>query len=250
MRSDQGVRGDQRRLSVVIRLALVLAACFALAASATAQTDGRIRIIGRALVEVAPDYVTVRVGVSNRAPTPTAALDQNSAVARRLIDFSKQFGVEPREIQTDAVNLQPSYKTVRDSSGTTRQEPDGYAANNTVSVKLTDLSRLGVFMRQVLDQGATNIGGVQFGIADPEKSADEARLKAVEDAVRQANQLAQAANVKLGRILEIVHPPRGQFQVAGGVADLPARRLRAASVPIEAGTVEIGAEVEMIWALE
>jgi uncharacterized protein len=234
----------------VIRLALVLAACFTLAAPAAAQNEGRIRIIGRALVEVAPDFVIVRVGVSNRAAAPTAALDQNSAVARRLIDFAKQFGVEARDIQTDAINLQPSFKTVREPNGTTRQEPDGYSATNTVSVKLGDLPRLGVFMRQVLEQGATNIGGVQFGIANPDKATEEARLKAVEDAVRQANQLAQAAKVKLGRILEIVHPPRGQFQVAGGVADLPARRLRATSVPIEAGSLQIGAEVEVIWALE
>lgn len=234
----------------MIRFALAAAVCFVLAAPAAAQTDGRIRIIGRALVEVAPDYVTVRVGVSNRAPTPTAALDQNSAVARKLIDFARQFGVEARDIQTDAVNIQPNYKTVRDPSGATRQEPDGYGANNTVRVKLSDLSRLGVFMRQVLDQGATNISGVQFGVTDPDKSAEEARLKAVEDAVRQANQLAKAAKVKLGKILEIVHPPRSQFQIADGQADLPIRRLRAATVPIEAGTVQIGAEVEMIWALE
>jgi hypothetical protein len=208
-----------------------------------------MRIIGRALIEVAPDTVTVRIGVSSRAPTPTAALDQNSATARKLIGFSKTFGVDERDIQTDAITLAPNTKTVRDANGTTRQEPDGYAANNTVRVRLTDLSRLGAFMRQVLDQGATNISGVQFSVANPDKVVDEARLKAVEDAVRQAGQLADAAKVKLGKILEIVHPPRTEAR-ADGLADFPMRRQRAVSVPIEAGTVQIGAEVEMVWAVE
>jgi uncharacterized protein len=236
----------------VTRLALlaVAAACFAFAAPASAQSEGRMRIIGRALIEVAPDTVTVRIGVSNRAPTPTAALDQNSAIARKLIDFSKTFGIDERDIQTDAVTLQPSYKTVRDANGATRQEGDGYAANNTVRVKLTDLSRLGALMRQALDQGATNISGVRFGVANPDKSAEEARLKAVEDAVRQAGQLADAAKVRLGKILEIVHPPRTEVRLADGQADLPIRRLRAVSVPIEAGTVQVSAEVEMTWAVE
>ena len=91
-------------------------------------------------------------------------------MARKIIDFSKKFGVEERDIQTDAINLSPVFKTVREPGGGTRQEPDGYAAGNAVRVKLSDLSRLGTFMRQVLDQGATNIGGVQFGLSSTEKA--------------------------------------------------------------------------------
>ncbi len=210
-----------------------------------------VRIIGRAMIEVVPDNVTVRIGVSNKAPTPTAALDQNSGNARRLIDFTKRFGVDARDIQTGAVSLQPSYRTVRDPNGTTRQEADGYAANNTVRVKLNDLSRLGEFMRAALDQGATNIAGVQFGITDEEKWNEEVRRKAVEDAVRQANQLADAAKIKLGRIIEIAHPPHVEARFAEGQANVPLRRMSAAApVPIEAGTIQVGTEVEMVWAVE
>ena len=236
----------------MIRLALLATtiACLMLAAPAVAQSDGRMRIIGRATVEVVPDFVTVRVGVSSRAPSPTAALDQNSAVARKIIDFSKKFGVDDRDIQTDAVNLSPTSKTVRDPGGATRQEPDGYAANNTVRVRLSDLSRLGAFLRQVLDQGATNISGVQFGLTDTEKATDEARTKAVEDAMRQARRLADAAKVKLGKILDIAHPPRTEYRAPDGLADMPLRQVRKATVPIEAGTLQIGAEVEIIWAVE
>jgi uncharacterized protein YggE len=105
-------------------------------------------------------------------------------------------------------------------------------------------------MRQVLDQGATNINGVQFGISAPEKATDEARQKAVEDAVRQARQLADAAKVKLGKIQEIVHPLRSDFRIASGMADMPVRRQRASAVPIEAGTLQISADVEITWAIE
>jgi uncharacterized protein YggE len=217
---------------------------------APAQADGRMRIIGRAVVEVAPDYVTVNIGVSSNAPSPTAALDQNSAAARKIIDFSKKFGVEERDIQTDSINLSPVFKTVRDPGGATRQEPNGYAASNTVRVKLADLSRLGTFMRQTLDQGATNISGVNFGIANPEKAADEARTLAVEDAVRQAERLAAAAKVKLGKIQEIVHPPRGDLRAADGMADMPLRAAKRMAVPVQAGALQITAEVEVTWTIE
>jgi uncharacterized protein YggE len=222
----------------------------AIAPPASAQTarEGTIRVIGRATIEAVPDHVTVRVGVASRAPTPTAALDQNSGAARRVIDFAKAFGIGERDIATDAVNLAPAYKQVRDPGGNFRQEPDGYTASNTVRVRLRDVGRLGPFLRQVVDQGATNIAGVQFGLSNPEKTADEARRKAVEDATRQAEQLAEAAKAKLGTLLEIVHPPRAAV-VEGPV---PVRRMArmGAAVPIESGTLEVTAEVDMTWAIE
>ena len=237
-----------RRMTLRVAALAGLIALFP--SQAPAQADGRIRIIGRAVVEVVPDYVTVNIGVSSNAPSPTAALDQNSAAARKIIDFSRKFGVEERDIQTDSINLSPVFKTVRDPNGTTRQEPNGYAASNTIRVKLADLSRLGTFMRQTLDQGATNINGVNFGIANPEKAADEARTLAVEDAVRQAERLATAAKVKLGKIHEIVHPPRGDLRAADGMADLPPRQAKRMAVPVQAGALQISAEVEVTWTIE
>ena len=233
------------------RAALFAAALVSLMAASTPALaqDGRIRVIGRAVVEVVPDYVTVRIGVSNRASSPTAALDQNSATARKIVEFAKASGIQERDIQTDAVNLSPLFKTVRDPSGTTRQEPDGYTASNIVRVKLSELPKLGAFMRQALDQGANNINGVQFGLSNYESALDDARTRAVEDAVRQAQRLAEAAKVKLGKIQEILSPPRSQV-VAEGMADMPLRRAVRAPVPVEAGSLQINAEVEIIWAVE
>jgi uncharacterized protein YggE len=236
------------RLTSWVAAAACLIALFP--SQAPAQAEGRMRIFGRAVVEVAPDYVTVNIGVSSNAPSPTAALDQNSAAARKIIDFSKKFGVEERDIQTDSINLSPVFKTVRDPSGTTRQEPNGYAAGNTVRVKLSDLSRLGTFMRQTLDQGATNISGVNFGIANPDKAADEARALAVDDAVRLGERLAAAAKIKLGKSQEIVHPPRGDLRAADGMADMPLRQAKRMAVPVQAGALQISAEVEVTWTIE
>jgi uncharacterized protein YggE len=235
-----------------VRVALMIAfACLAVVpppAGAQGVSQGKMRVLGRATVEVVPDHVIVRVGISNRAASPTAALDQNSAIARKIIDFAKKFGIAERDIQTDSINLAPTYKTVAEPGGRTRQEPDGYTASNMVRVKLMNLSRLGTFMRDVLDQGATNINGVHFGLSNPEKTADEARTKAVEDAVRQATLLADAAKVKLGVIHEIAHPPRSEFR-AEGAADLARPAIRAA-VPIETGVIAISSEVEITWRIE
>ena len=239
-----------RLVTPLVTVVVVLSAVLAAPAYAQSVREGKMRIVGQATVEAVPDYVTVQVGISNRAASPTAALDQNSAVARKIIDFSKGFGVAERDIQTSSVNLAPNYKTVRDPNGTTRQEPDGYNASNMVRVKLGDLSRLGAFMRQILDQGATNIAGVHFGVTNLEKLSDAAQTKAVEDAVRQAQGLAQAAKVKLGPIQDIAYPPRNRFSAMDGAADMPLRAAAKIDVPIEVGTIKTSAEVEITWAIE
>jgi uncharacterized protein len=251
--SSNAKKATLMRLPMIIRPFLLLgpiASLLIVALSAPAFCQGKIRILGHATIEVVPDVVSVQVGITNRAPTPTAALDQNSAIARKIIDFSKKFGVADQDIRTDSINLAPAFRTVRDANGTTRQEPDGYSASNMVRIRLTDISRLGTFMRQALDQGATNISGVHFGLLNSEKVVDEARTKAVEDAVRQAKALAEAAKVKLGPIQEIVHPPRIQISAIDGAADMPARASGRMAVPVEAGTIKISAEVDMTWAIE
>lgn len=239
-----------RLVAPLVTVVVLLSAVLAVPAFPQGVREGKMRIVGRATVEAVPDYVTVQVGISNRAASPTAALDQNSAIARKIIDFSKGFGVAERDIQTSSVNLAPNYKTVRDPNGTTRQDPDGYNASNMVRVKLGDLSRVGAFMRQILDQGATNIAGVHFGVTNLEKLSDEARTKAVEDAVRQAQGLAQAAKVKLGSIQDIAYPPRSRFSAMDGAADMPLRAAAKIDVPIEVGTIKTSAEVEITWAIE
>jgi uncharacterized protein YggE len=241
---------NRRRLMPVMAAVTVLASVLAMPAFAQGAREGKMRVLGRGTVEAVPDLVRVQVGVSNKAASPTTALDQNSAVTRKIIDFSKGFGVDERDIQTASVNLAPTFKTVRDPNGTTRQEPDGYTASNMVRVKLTDVSKLGAFMRQVLDQGATNIAGVHFGLSNPEKFSDEARTKAVEDAMRQAQGLAQAARVKLGAIQDIAHPPRSQFRTMDSMAETPSRAAAKINVPVEAGSITIMSEVDITWAIE
>ena len=230
---------------------LALVCGLAIGGPAAAQTveAGRLHVLGRASVERAPDHAVVQVGISNKAATPTAALDENSAIAARIIAFAKHFGIDARDLRTAAVSLSPVTKSVREPNGGYRQEPDGYQAGNTVQVRLRDISRLGAFMRDVLNQGANQIAGVHFGLADPDKAIDDALAGAVEDATRKANRLAEAAKVKLGRLQQVTYPPRtgvGRFEAAAA----PGARAMRMEVPIEAGALETSAEVEMTWTLE
>jgi uncharacterized protein YggE len=197
--------------------------------------NGRINVLGRGVVERAPDHASIQVGVSSRASTPTATIDANSAAAARVITFAKQFGVEAQDIRTSSVHLSAASRTIAEPNGRSRQEPDGYTASNTVTIVLRDISRLGRFMRDVLDQGANRISGVTFGLTDPAQAGDAARLAAVEDARRKASLFAEAAKVKLGRILQIDHPPRLEYRRGPAEADMPRRSAVSRPCPSKPG---------------
>ena len=232
-------------------LALALIA-LSFAPPAGAQVaGGRITVLGRGVVERVPDHAIVQVGVSNRAATPTEAMDANSAAAARIVAFARRFGVESHDIRTSSVTLSENFRTVGEGSGRSRQEPDGYTASNRVDVRLRDLPRLGRFMRDALNDGANRISGVSFGLNDLDAAGDAARLAAVEDASRKASLLATAAKAKLGRLLHIDYPPRAEHLPRMDEAmALSARRGSNIAVPIETGGIEISAEVEMSWATE
>jgi uncharacterized protein YggE len=212
--------------------------------------DGRLTVLGRGVVERTPDHAVIQVGVSTRAPTPTEALDANSASAARVIAFAKRFGVQATDIRTRSVDITANFRMVSEPGGRSRQEPDGYSASNRVAIVIRDLARLGLFLRDVLNEGANGISGVVFGLNDPAEAGDAARLAAVEDATRKASLLAGATKTKLGRVLQIDHPPRAEHRPSDGAADLPSRRGRLMAVPIETGVIEVSAEVEISWATE
>jgi uncharacterized protein YggE len=209
-----------------------------------------ISIKGFASLETPPDIARISVAVNSRAAQATTALDATSASARKVIDYARQFGVAPADITTTSVTLTEVSK-FRSENGRSLQEPDGYTANNTVEVNLRDLARMGIFLREVVNQGATRISNIQFKVADPEKISDELMRQALDNARHQAAILADRAGAKLGPVLSMSYPPRVEYTAKwNSAADMPLRKAVVSQVPIEAGVVALQADIDVTWALE
>ena len=233
---------------------LAVAAGLLFAAPAGAQDDSRrvpgprLYLTGKATLEAAPDFASVSIGVGAKAATTASALDQTSEAAARIIAAAKSLGIAPRDLQTGYVSLQPAFRDVRGPNGRSEQLPDGYQASNSVNIRVRDLGRLGEFLRVVVDGGANRIGGMDFELSDPGKLQRAATAAAVKDAREQAEIIAEAAGVKLGRIEEIRY----------GAAAIPVSprnyRMRAAAapsppVPVEAGSLDVSSEVQVVFAI-
>ena len=235
-------------LHLAAALAALGFAAIPVAAQDPALPAPQIVVIGSATIDRPPDNATVAIGVTARGATAAAAIDETAAAAAKVAEAARGFGIPARDIQTSYVSLQPAFRNLRAPAGGFQQQPDGYQATNSVTVRLRDLAKLGEFMRRGVGEGANRIGDLTFGLADRIDAEREASTAAMVHAREQAQALAAAAGVKLGRIQEI----RPVSRSGGPVRARRSTPIRTATVdvPVEPGSLEVTAEVEVTWLIE
>lgn len=225
--------------------AFLVAATLALpvASVASAQDSARITVTGEGRVEAQPDMATIQLGVTTQAATAAEAMASNSAELSAVLDRLLAAGIEPRDVQTTGLSLNPNW----DNSYTGEGAPKitGYVASNMLTVRVRAIETLGSVLDAAVKDGANTLNGVSFGLADPAPALDEARKLAVADALARATLFATAAGVALGPVISIT-------EGGGYGAPVPMFKLEAArsdSVPVAAGEISTAASVTMVFGL-
>jgi len=227
-------------------LAALLLCLSSLAPQALAadQPDKRtISLTGSGIVKTTPDMVEISTGVTSEAPTPRAALDENTESMTKVVETLKGEGIAAKDIQTANFSVGPVYRRDRDG-----KEPVivGYKVTNQVHITLHDTGKLGAILDKVVSLGANQIGSIEFGVSEPETLKDEARKLALKNATDNAKLYAEAAGVGLGPIFSISEQ-ESSYQPR--FAPAAARMEAAAPVPIEAGTASVQVRVNVTWEL-
>ena len=233
-----------RHLAALVPLALF-------AGMALPAYAGTIAIDGRGEVAAAPDMAMISSGVTTQGNTAREALDANTAAMSDLITTLKEFGIEPRDIQTSSFSVNPNYvySDERDANGYSRPPKiDGYQVSNSVTVAVRDLDTLGTILDKSVSVGANTVNGVTFSVADPADLYNKARKAAFADARAKAELYAQAADGTLDTIISIsetqgFNEPRPYPMYAR------AEMADAAKVPVEGGELSFAINVSVQWEL-
>lgn len=225
-------------------LAPVLALGLALPGLAAGTAEpGRISVTGEATVHATPDIASVSLGVTTQAATAAEALSANTAALARVVDQLKATGIEPRDLQTSNLSVDPVWSS---SDGNSQPQISGYSASNMLTVTVRDLDRLGAVLDRAVSDGANTLNGLSFGLSESARAMDEARQLAVKDALARAKLLTEAAGATLGPIVLIQESPA--YQVPQPMARAGFMKADAA-VPVERGQMGISAQVTMTWQL-
>jgi uncharacterized protein len=204
-----------------------------------------ITVTGQGTATVKPDMATVQLGVSVQRPTADGALQQANQSATALIDALKGAGVADDDISTSNLSIWPQYDNTRIV---------GYTASNNVTVKVRDIDKTG----PVIDAAAgaagndVTVGGISFGLADPEQTLAAARADAMANAAKRASEFAAAANTGVGPVLQISETTVTPFMPVPYAGAAPTATTVAAGTvptPIQTGTTDVSVTVNVVYAL-
>jgi uncharacterized protein len=205
---------------------------------------------GIASIEVVPDIATISLGVDTERPKAADAARDNSRAVQALIGEIKAQGIEAKDIKTLSVTLAPVYDEIRDPNGyVTKRTLRGYAAHNSLSVRVRKIEKAGALAGQLMDKGANGFEGIEFDYTQKEAKYDALRGDAVRDALRKANSYVNGLGLKLGRVLEIAAQAPSRVFPTAMSAGTRAKSEPAPPVPFEPGSEVLRTEVQVTWEL-
>ncbi|MGH6813450.1 MAG: SIMPL domain-containing protein [Methylocella sp.] len=207
---------------------------------------------GVASMEVVPDIATISLAVDTERPIAADAARDNARAVQAMIGEIKAQGIDAKDIKTLPVTLAPVYDEIHDANGNvTKRTLRGYAAHNSLSVRIRDITKVGALLGQLMDKGTNSFERIEFDYSQKEAKYDALRGDAVRDALRKANSYVNGLGLKLGRVLEIAtQPPEPVVAGVGGFAGtLRAEREAPAPIPVEPSVQTLRTEVEVTWEL-
>ncbi len=229
-------------------LALSAGAGASVAGPAGCGSSGpRLTVQGTGQASGTPDLLTAVFGFNSTAGTSAAALSQNNAEVNQALLALGGKGVAHADVQTTGLTLAPQYVYPKGVPTLT-----GYSVTNTVTAKLRDTKTAGDALDAVVNAtgNAATINSLSFSFSDPTQVEDQARTKAVHQAVAHAGAMASAAGRKLGPVCSLTDNTQPAL-LTPGAAGLAygAQSDAASSVPVEPGSQTQSDQVTMVYAL-
>ncbi len=249
----EGISGERLRKAVLI-VVVVLAVFLGLKALAELQglryigagipPANTITISGHGETFLAPDIATFTFSVVSEKSTVAAAQADATAKANAVTEYLKGAGVEDRDIQTSNYNIYPQYdyETQVCLPGAYcpggKQVLRGYEVRQTTTVKVRETDKAGELLAGVGSKGATEVSGLNFTFDDPNKVQEEARAKAIADAKKKADILADQLGVRIVRVVSFSESSGGYYPY--NKLDAQAVMGRGGAEPAAAPEISIG----------
>ncbi len=231
--------------SMIIALALFVVGCGDRQPNALGVGRGEVllRISASGEAETRPDLARFSAGVSSIAATAQAATEANNVKMTSVMAAVERAGVKRDDTQTQALSVG------RIDYGPNRGK---FEASNTVSVKVRAIDNAGKVIAAATAAGANIISGPDLTIDDKEAASKGAYAAAYKAARTRADAYAQAAGLKVVRILAITdgsamnEPIAYEADMARGA---PPPVVQSNAPPVRAGLSTSTAQVRVDFVL-
>lgn len=205
----------------------------------------KVSVTGDSIVQAQPDTAILTVSVVTQGRNALTAQQENANRSDAVVRALKNAAGAGAEIKTSGYSLQPM-RVYKEGQPPTIS---GYEARNSVTVIMSDLTRVGAVIDATAQAGSNDVAGISFTLRKDRPARDQALAEATREALSKAQVIATALSGRLVRIVEVqeegVQQPRpiyaDQFQM---------KTMAAAPTPIEVGTLDITSRVQLVAEIE
>lgn len=205
----------------------------------------QISVSGEGKIKVKPDQVSINFGVENFGKDANEVKKLNDETVDKVMKFIKKFGIPTTDFQTTNVSLFRNYDYDK--------KKYNYQASQSVTILLKDVTQYDELMIGLVDNGINNISNIEFKSSKIEEYKSQARIAAMKDAKRKADDYVSILTEKVGKVLSITdnsaqhyYPQPLLFKSAN--ADASAEGMSQET--IAAGEIEVIATVSVIFMLQ
>ncbi len=204
-----------------------------------------IMIAGEGKVTVQPDLAQIQLGVVTEGATVKETQTRNTEKMNVILAAIKVLGIAGKDIQTTNYSLYPKQEW---HAG--RSTIIGYRVSQNVTVKVRNFDNAGDVLAKAGELGANQIGGIQFTIDDPSSLTDNARSKAIENARKKAEALAQQLGLTIVKVVTFSESfggypqPTPMFERSMGA---PMAMESAPAPRVEPGSLDVTANVSVTF---
>ncbi len=211
-------------------ITLFIALIFMLTAAASAMADSQITVNGTGEIRISADTAVISLGVNARDKDVLKAQQKANEAIAAIRTALIGSGVKETNINTEYINIYAVYDYQNGE-----EMLAAYNASSTLSIKVTDMESIGSLIDTSFEAGANTLNSISFSASDTEEAETEAMKKAVEDANKKAEVLAQASGLKITGIVSINEG--GVYNYENSAGNLNAMRMETTEAKDEAGTV-------------
>ena len=207
----------------------------------------RVVVTGESVVQAQPDTVVVTLAVVTQSASASEAQAENASRTDAVLRAVRA-AAGVKEVGTSGYSLQPQYAYKEGAPPFITS----YIVRNAVNVTVGDVRQTGAVIDAGSRAGANSVDGLSFRLRNDE----QARQRALSEATREALAKARAVATTLGgtvvRLVEVqeagaFRPPVTPYdREVGNVA----MTRQSAPTPIEPGSLEIRAQVQIIAEVE
>lgn len=163
--------------------------------SRSRRESGNIRVEGTGEVRVLPDRARLRYRVSYVGRTSENARISVEKAVSAFAESVAKLNLDKDAFVADSISITPNFEYDKDNKF---RQQNGYEAVREINLNIKDLSLVGEITGMAMEAGINQIEGFDYYLDERQKYEDEAAQRAIEDARRQAQALAQGFGVELG----------------------------------------------------